>query len=226
MVALFPAVSAVAGSVHVVKKGETLTGLARKYGVSVAELARANDLTTKTKIKIGDRLSVPGKERAPQLDGGLKRQFDRVAVKSGRWKNIVIHHSATNNGTVKGMDRYHRENRHMENGLAYHFVIGNGHGMKDGEIVAGGRWNLQLAGGHLASEALNRVSIGICLVGNFESGEPSAVQLRALAGLVSYLLKRCALPRTSIKTHQQINTVFTRCPGKKFPFKGLMALLG
>ena len=41
---------------------------------------------------------------------------------------------------MKGMDRYHRDERHMEHGLAYHFVIGNGNGMGDGEIGVGQRW--------------------------------------------------------------------------------------
>ena len=72
---------------------------------------------------------------------------------------------AVDTGTVKGMDRYHREVRHMENGLAYHFVIGNGSGMGDGDIGIGSRWTKQLDGGHLTSERQNQVSLGICLVG-------------------------------------------------------------
>lgn len=46
-------------STHVVRSGETLTGVARRYGVSLSSLARANDLTTKSKLRIGQRLSIP-----------------------------------------------------------------------------------------------------------------------------------------------------------------------
>jgi LysM repeat protein len=218
--------SALADKVHVVRKGETLIGLSRRYEVGLKELAEANDLTTRTKIKIGQRIVVPVPEDHPELESDLKRQFDRVGVKSGRWKYIVIHHSATSKGTVKGMDRYHSEERHMENGLAYHFVVGNGQGMKDGQTEAGRRWTEQLPGGHLASESLNQVSLGICLVGNFETGVPTGRQLQSLAALINYLKTRCKLGRSAIKTHQQINTVFTRCPGRRFPVEALMKLVG
>ena len=45
---------------HTVKRGETLWGVARKYGVSVPELASANGLTTKSQLVAGTRLKVPG----------------------------------------------------------------------------------------------------------------------------------------------------------------------
>jgi len=64
----------------------------------------------------------------------------------------------------------------MENGLAYDFVIGNGNGMRDGEIAVGRRWIRQLDGGHLASEEQNKVAIGICLVGNFDKHQPTRGQ--------------------------------------------------
>ena len=73
-----------------------------------------------------------------------------------------------------------------KNGLAYHFVIGNAHGLGDGEIGVGGRWTKQLPGGHLISEEQNQVSIGICLVGNFDESQPTPLRPgaseRTLAG--------------------------------------------
>ncbi len=222
---LFAGLPALADKVHVVRKGETLTGLARRYEVSLAELAKANDLTSKSKIQIGQRLSVPVVGDYPQVSAALKKQVDRTPIKRGQWKHIVVHHSATPVGTVAGLDRHHREVRHMENGLAYHFVIGNGRGMPDGEIVAAPRWTKQLAGGHLKSEQLNKISLGICLVGNFEEQPPSSRQLRTLASLINYLTSRCQLTKAAVKTHKQINTVSTRCPGKRFPVKALLELV-
>ncbi len=113
----------------------------------------------------------------------------------------------------------------MENGIAYHFLIGNGRGMRDGEIMASRRWDEQLQGGHLASEELNLISLGICLVGNFETEVPTTRQLQSLASLINYLLKRCRLGRSAVKTHQQINTIFTVCPGRNFPFKALLGMI-
>ncbi len=226
LVALFPAAVALADQTHLVRKGETLSGLARKYEVPLAELAVANGMTTSTKIKTGQRLTVPTKgAKLPQLDSALKKEFDRTKIKPGRWKHIVVHHTATSVGTFQGIDRDHRERRHMENGIAYHFLIGNGKGMKDGEIKASRRWTDQLQGGHLASEELNMISLGICLVGNFETSQPSRQQLQALASVVNYLLGRCRLGRSAVKTHQQINTVFTVCPGRKFPIKELLGMV-
>lgn len=41
---------------HVVKRGETLSKIAYKYGISVKHLARLNRISTKTKLKAGRRL--------------------------------------------------------------------------------------------------------------------------------------------------------------------------
>ena len=105
----------------------------------------------------------------------------------------------------------------MEHGLAYHFVIGNGHGMADGEIGVSQRWTQQLDGGHLASEAQNKIALGVCLVGNFDKYRPTPKQTESLRALAMALMARCQLKRSAVKTHQQINVVHTRCPGAKFP---------
>ena len=44
---------------HTVRRGETLSGLAQQYGVSVSALARANGLSAKSGIRVGQRLKVP-----------------------------------------------------------------------------------------------------------------------------------------------------------------------
>lgn len=219
--------SARAETTYIVRKNDTLESIARQHGVTMAALLQANpSIKQPNQIRAGQKLRMPIKKAAakPTLsDPALLRQLNQIAVEPRRWKHVVIHHSATDSGTAKGLDRYHREVRHMENGLAYHFLIGNGRGMRDGEVNVGGRWIEQIKGGHLASDGLNETSIGICLVGNFDEGRPSKKQLAVLRELVIYLLDRCQLGLDAVKTHQEINTVFTRCPGKKFPGKTLMA---
>ena len=87
------------------------------------------------------------------------------------------------------------------------------------------RWKKQLNGGHLASEALNARSIGICLVGDFEKDRPTARQMDSLRALCRYLVRRCDLSATAIKTHTQINTKPTRCPGRHFPTEAFLGSL-
>jgi murein DD-endopeptidase MepM/ murein hydrolase activator NlpD len=60
-----PAVAAVAPpSVHVVNRGETLVGIARRNHITAGELARANGLDPGTKLKLGMKLTVPAKVAA------------------------------------------------------------------------------------------------------------------------------------------------------------------
>jgi len=47
------------GAVHVVAQGETLTRIARRYGVSVSSLRSANGLSSDL-IKVGQKLTIPG----------------------------------------------------------------------------------------------------------------------------------------------------------------------
>jgi len=48
------------GGVHIVAPGETLMMLSRRYHVSLNALARANNIPRYTKLKIGDRVVIPG----------------------------------------------------------------------------------------------------------------------------------------------------------------------
>ena len=49
-----------ASRIHVVRRGETLGGLARQYGVSVQALREANGLTERDPIRAGLPLKIPG----------------------------------------------------------------------------------------------------------------------------------------------------------------------
>ena len=203
----------------VVRKNDSLSLIARKQGVNVNDLANANGLSLKDTIHPGQRLTVPSgpvAAPAPALDTSVQRAIERAPVKPGRWKYIVVHHSATSVGSAKGMDAYHRDKRNMENGLAYHFVIGNGKGMKDGEIAVGNRWTKQLNGGHLSKESLNEVALGICLVGDFSKSVPTRNQLDSLDALLEALMKRCHLKVSAVQGHKQIQPKHTECPGRRF----------
>ena len=55
---------AAAPSVHIVNPGETLASIAHHNHVSVAELAKANNIDATAKLKLGTRLTVPSKVAA------------------------------------------------------------------------------------------------------------------------------------------------------------------
>lgn len=217
-----------------VKRGDSIYSIARTSGITPSALADRNGLSRSFHVYPGQRLIIPAGSTVPvpvsparaaahvSLPYSIKRAIALAPVRPGRWQYIVVHHSGVDTGTVKGMDHYHREVRHMENGLAYDFVIGNGSGMGDGEIAVSRRWTLQLDGGHLASEAQNKIALGICLVGNFDEHPPTTKEMESLRALVVTLMARCNLTPRAVKTHQQINIVHTRCPGTKFPTQAFL----
>lgn len=154
------------------------------------------------------------------LTPAVRQAIDRAPVRRGRWKYIIIHNSATRQGNARIFDNYHRRVRKMENGLAYHFVIGNGNGSGNGQIEIGPRWTRQINGGHVASDYLNNISIGICLVGDFDRDLPTRAQMEALRELITYLRARVGRSDgklARVRGHREINPRPTTCPGYRFP---------
>ncbi len=49
-----------AAGAHIVKSGETLGSIARRYGTSIAEIAGANSITNQNLIRVGQTLVIPG----------------------------------------------------------------------------------------------------------------------------------------------------------------------
>jgi N-acetylmuramoyl-L-alanine amidase len=136
-------------------------------------------------------------------------------VRLGRnWRHIVIHHSATATGSAASFDREHRE-RGWE-GLGYHFVIGNGTGTGDGQVEVGYRWRNQQRGAHAGNLEYNEYGIGICLVGDFETGYATARQMASLRALVRFLQAKCGIATASIIGHSDVPGKDTRCPGRNF----------
>ncbi len=199
---------------HVVQKGESIWAIARKHGVSSEAIVAANDLRKPYVIHPGQQLIIPG-SLAPQARAQEIASLCRLprGVRARRWRYIIIHHSGTPVGNAAIFDRSHRSRR-MENGLAYHFVIGNGKGAGDGEIEVGGRWSKQLQGGHVRSRRMNEISIGIGLVGNFERTYPTRRQTESLLLLVRYLVNKYNISKKRVVGHGDIQR--TDCPGKNF----------
>jgi hypothetical protein len=180
------------------------------------ELTISKSSVAYTRVKLGQK-----RPRWRFLTPTVRRQIDQANIANGRWRYVVIHNSATARGNAKAFDRYHRNVKKMKYGMAYHFVVGNGSYSGAGEVEIGDRWQRQLHGGHLKSMSQNRMSIGICLVGDFNSQRVQDTQLDALDELVTYLQAKCG--KVVVTTHRKINVVPTTCPGKFFPDRTVMA---
>ena len=157
------------------------------------------------------------------LSRGVIDAIRRAPVQRSRWKFIIVHNSGTRQGNARAFDYYHRHVRRMQNGLAYHFVVGNGTSSGNGEIEVGNRWTRQINGGHVHSDYLNNISLGICLVGDFNRDHPTRAQLEATEELIKYLRERCGrvdgrpIP---VRPHREMNPPrwATDCPGDDFPY--------
>jgi hypothetical protein len=144
-------------------------------------------------------------------------------VARGRWQYIVVHNSGTRQGNAAAFDYYHRHFRRMQNGLAYHFVVGNGTSTGNGQVEIGDRWRRQINGGHVHSDYLNNIALGICLVGDFNRDQPTRAQLDCCEELIRYLRQRCGKVGDHwpiVKPHRDINPPRwpTDCPGDVFPY--------
>ena len=165
----------------------------------------------------------------------------RAAARSGRWLGIVVHHTATAGGSPESIDRHHRETNKWKNGLGYHFLIGNGRGMGDGEVAVGKRWSGQdgLDGSHVVmadaakeiffgaprSASGNSFAIGVALVGDFREAPPSAAQLASLRSLLGFLGKEYGIKPTAIVGHGLVSASGTLCPGRCLPVEEVAASL-
>jgi hypothetical protein len=157
------------------------------------------------------------------LTNSVIEAIRRAPVKRRRWQFIVVHNSGTRQGNARVFDYYHRHVRRMQNGLAYHFVIGNGTSTGNGQIEVGDRWRRQINGGHVHSDYLNNISLGICLVGDFNRDQPTRAQLDACEELIRYLRDRCGKTERGtipVKPHREMNPPRwpTDCPGDDFPY--------
>ena len=155
---------------------------------------------------------------SPATDSSLILPRDAKPI-SGQWQAIVIHHSATPAGDSITLNRQHTASG--LSGLGYHFVIGNGQGMEDGQVAVGFRWERQLPGAHanaamrapwplrtheapLSATDLNRKSVAICLVGNGERRAFTDQQTRQLLNLVRALQAELGIGAQAVFFHREL----------------------
>jgi LysM repeat protein len=221
--------SHIAMHTYIVVKGDTLGKIAQRHAISIRELKAANNLS-RDLILVGQNLRIPRsavRQTAPVDDFLAKVRAGTAGIKVQRdkWQRIVVHHSAIKYGNVKKYDAAHRR-RGMQNGLAYHFLIGNGIDSGDGEIEIGPRWQKQQLGGHVKNHLINQTAIGICLIGNFEKTHPSKKQLAAFTQLMDWLQGVALGKKVHFAGHRELKGEQTVCPGKHFPLALMHARYG
>ncbi len=167
-------------------------------------------------------MSVAARAQSPSIGTAWRWAADDIqpSVTARPWRSIVLHHSATSAGSVESIDAVHRRQKDRSGkhwlGIGYHFVVGNGRKMADGEIQPTFRWQQQLSGAHAGTREANEHGIGICMIGNFDETAPTAKQLAAVRGLMKTLARRYAIPRERILRHLDVQA--TLCPGRLFPW--------
>jgi N-acetyl-anhydromuramyl-L-alanine amidase AmpD len=180
------------------------------YDVPSGDIVRVNKLRSKEPIlKKGQCLLIPN---AAPMTPVIS------LYPSKKWKYIIIHHSATDEGSSLSFDKAH--NSRGWKGVGYHFVIDNGSkGKCDGQIEVSPRWLKQENGSHCRAGGMNKKAIGICLVGDFSREAPTLRQMDALVYLVKTLRKYYKIPMSRIMGHGRVSGARTECPGKRFPWR-------
>jgi hypothetical protein len=158
----------------------------------------------------------------PRASWGARAVLPRETEPLGKPTLITLHHTADRRppgpayaDTMAQMRAY--QNAHQGRkwaDIGYHFVID-----KAGRVVEGRP--LHLKGAHAGSTAANERNVGIAMIGNFQSGQPTAKQLSALESLVQWLCAEYDIPTKRIYTHHEIKDWpgvqgATNCPGRNF----------
>ena len=172
------------------------------------------DLNTPTEATGFPLTNLGNLEERPESDPVfvLDQSLDRT-----RWTGIVIHHLGQPFGTAESVHRMHLGWGYQ--GLGYHFLIGNGNGLADGEVHVGYRWNQQLPGAHVVgpdATKLNEHTIGICLVGNGQRRAFTDRQIKHLVRLVQRLQQELDIPADRVRLHSSV-APGQSSPGRFFP---------
>lgn len=125
---------------------------------------------------------------------------------------IVVHHSFTpkaldTDKTIQSISRNHKERLHQpqsKTGLcvAYHIVIG-----AKGKVVRT-RMDDEI-GYHASNWPVNQTSVGICLLGQFDTEKPDPEQLWALRDVIKQFKAKYVI--TSVAGHRKYSE--KSCPG-------------
>jgi hypothetical protein len=136
--------------------------------------------------------------------------------------HIIIHHSASadhpTHVNFQAIRDYH-VNINKWRDVGYNFVIDRINGRPE---VFVGRM-LTEDGAHTVELSLNKVGVGICLVGNFDQDQPSSDSLELMARLCKSMMEQFCIPPENVLGHWEAQAMGgvpiakrKTCPGLKF----------
>lgn len=211
---------------YTVQQGDTLTAIAKTYGIQVRTIVDANQLTGYV-LTPGMILRLPGVTKAieaPKPSWYVPRaawatakvdlsNIDPMGVKPYR---ITVHHTGEMSvspldsiGSLREIERQHMAGAGKNTPFAcigYHFIIA-----VDGTVYEGRP--LKFQGAH-ATGPNNHGNIGICLLGDFDHHRPSTAQVNTLVALLDRFCAEYGItsgPRT-VLCHKDFKP--TECPGR------------
>ena len=136
--------------------------------------------------------------------------FKNKLKKLNKPSMIVIHHAAHPSANILDVHRWHKQKGWS--GFGYHFYIA-----KDGQVCRGRPENTM--GAHC--KGYNKISLGICLQGNFQVEKVNKIQLNALTELCQYLRDKYNI--STVKGHGELKS--TSCPGLNFPLMEVRSMV-
>lgn len=100
----FLGISAFAESTHLVKKGETLYGLAKKYQITISELKAANNLSDKDVLKAGQKLVIPSADIENAATLSSTNSSASTSNSSSKTETYIVQKGDTLYGIAKKYD--------------------------------------------------------------------------------------------------------------------------
>ncbi|QQL44144.1 peptidoglycan recognition protein family protein [Sulfuriroseicoccus oceanibius] len=158
------------------------------------------------------------------LGAEVRTLIDQGIELNGRpdWRGVVIHSSGEPAGSAAAFRYYHERVLGFDEGMGYHFVIGNGRGAADGSVAVGSRWLEGKEGGAVRESSVPRIDI--CLVGDFSEDPPTKAQMLALRELLAVLESRLGeFALDQVRGHDHVEYNRRPCPGPHFPIESVRA---
>jgi len=150
-------------------------------------------------------------------------KFQEACLEGAGTSHIILHHSLTkDSGTVSwgAIRRYHTQDKGWSD-IGYHFGIEDVGGHY--EMLAG-RMPDEV-GAHCTQQGMNRKSVGICCVGNFDEIEPPHEQVMCCLKLVRYLTAVWGIDAENVLGHREVALDGRSCPGRLFDMEKFRAMI-
>lgn len=227
-----PLPEAAACATYIVKAGDTLSGIARDHGATLAEVLAVNPGISPDRIAVGQTVSIPGTPTPPGLIRVVTRdEWGAKAPRKGITKlgpvtALTVHHTATavlpvNRTQGIAQARLVQAIHHGQGwaDVGYHALLD-----QEGTFYTGRRMlsgadpfadGSQLAlGSHVGRR--NTGNVGVSVMGYFHAPHNHRISPAAIEALrtgLKRLLDLYSLNRTDVLMHREWAGAATVCPG-------------